>query len=90
MQLVFDKLAVLKMKRGNQVHFEGTELGDGAGIKEADEEGYNYLETLKRDNICQLKMEEKAQREYYKQGNVINVINIWAVATVRYGAGIIN
>ena len=23
-------------------------------------------------------------------GNVINAINIWAVATVRYGAGIIN
>ena len=46
-------------------------------------------------------MKEKVQKEYYKRvravlkskmngGNVINAINIWAVATVRYGAGIIN
>ena len=46
-------------------------------------------------------MKKKVQEEYYKRvravlksklngGNVINAINIWAVATVRYGAGIIN
>ena len=46
-------------------------------------------------------MKEKVQKEYYKRiravlksklngGNVINAINIWALATVRYGAGIIN
>lgn len=82
MQLVFDKLAVLKMKRGKQVHWEGIELGNGVGIEEADEEGYNYLKTLKIDNICQLKMKGKVQREYYKQRNVINIINIWAAATI--------
>ena len=90
MQLVFDKLAVLKMKREKQVHCEGIELGNGVGVEEADEEGYNYLKTLNRDNICQLKMKEKVQRESYKQRNVINVVNIWAAATVWYGAGIIN
>ena len=45
-------------------------------------------------------MKEKVQKEYYKRvravlksklngGNVLNAINIWAVATVRYGAGIV-
>ena len=38
MQFVFDKLAVLKMKREKQVHCEGIDLGDGAVIEEADEE----------------------------------------------------
>ena len=46
-------------------------------------------------------MKEKVQREYYKRASaelksklngrsVINAINIWAAATVRYGARIIN
>ena len=46
-------------------------------------------------------MKEKVQKEYYKRvravlkselngENVINVINIWAVATVWYRSGIIN
>ena len=70
-------------------------------IEEADEEGYKYLGILERNGICQEKMKEKVQKEYYKRvrallkstlngGNVINAINIWAVATVRYGGGIIN
>ena len=66
-------------------------------IEEADEEGYKYLGILERDDICQEKMKEKVQKEYYKQvravlksklngGNVINAVNVWAVATVRCGA----
>ena len=46
-------------------------------------------------------MKKKVQEEYYKRvravlksklngGNVINAINIWAVATVRYRDAIIN
>ena len=49
------------------------------------------------DDICQKKMKAKVQMEYYKRvravlksqlngGNVINVINISAVVTVRYVA----
>ena len=89
------------MKRGKQVHCEGIDLGDGVMIEEADEEGYKYLGILERDDICQEKMKEKVKKEYYKRvravlksklngGNVTNAINIWAVATVRYGAGMIN
>ena len=89
------------MKRGKQVHCEGIDLGDGVVIEEADEEGYKYLGILERDHICQEKMKEKVKKECYKRvravlksklngGNVTNAINIWAVETVRYGAGIIN
>ena len=31
MQFGFDKCAMLKMKRGNQVHCGGIDLGDGVG-----------------------------------------------------------
>ena len=33
MQFGFDKCAVLKMKRGKQIHCEGIDLGDGAVIE---------------------------------------------------------
>ena len=42
MQFGFDKCAVLKMKRGKQVHCEGTDLQDGVKIEEADEKRYKY------------------------------------------------
>ena len=85
----------------SQVHYEGVDLGDGEGIEEANEEGSNYLGVLEMDDICQEKVKEKVQKEYYKQvkavlksklkcGNAVNAINIWAVATVWYGTGIIN
>ena len=101
MQFGFDKFAVLKMKRGQQIHCEGMDLADGVVIEQADEEGYKYLGILGRDDICQQKIKEKVQKEYYKLvrvvlksklngGNVINAINKQAVAMVRYGAYIIN
>ena len=85
----------------SQVHYVGIDLGDGEVIEEANEEGCNYLGVLEMDDICQEKVKEKVQKEYYKRvkavlksklkcGNVVNAINIWAVATVWYGTGIIN
>ena len=100
MKFGFDKFVVLKEKRGKKVHCEGIDLADGVGIEEAEEEVYKYLWILQMDDICQKKMKAKVQMEYYKRvravlksqlngGNVINVINISAVVTVRYVAGII-
>ena len=96
MQFGFYKCGVLKMKRGKQIHYEAIDLGDGVEIGEADEEGCKYLGIVKRDDICQEKMKEKVQKEYYKRvravlksklngGNVINANNVWGVATVRLG-----
>ena len=67
----------------------------------AHEGGYKYLEIFERDDNCQENMKEKVQKEYQKRvravlksklngRNVINAIDIWAVATVWYGVGIIN
>ena len=100
MQFGIDKCDELKMKRGQQVHCEGIDLGDGAVIEEADGEGYRYLGIRGRHDTCQEKMKDKVLKEYYKRvravlnsklngGNVTNAINIWAVATVLYGTGII-
>ena len=83
-QFGLDKCAVLKMKRGKQVNWEGIDLGDCAVT---DEEWYKYLGIIERDDVCQEKMKEKVQKEYYKRvrvklkftlnsGNVINAINI--------------
>ena len=85
----------------SQVHYVGIDLGDGEVIEEANEEGCNYLGVLEMDDISQEKVKEKVQKEYYKRvkavlksklkcGNAVNAINIWAVATVWYGTGIIN
>ena len=100
-QFGLDKCALLKIKRGKQVHYEGIDFGDGVVIEEADEEGCKYLGILERDNICQEKIKGKFQKQNYQRvravlksklngGNVINTINIWAIAMVRFGAGIIN
>ena len=100
MQVGFDKCAVLKMKRGKQVNWEGIDLGDGVVIEEADEERCKSLGIVERNDICQEKMKEKVQNEYYKRiravlksklnsGNVIDAINVWAAGTVRYGTEII-
>ena len=78
------------------MHYEAIDLGDGVEIGEADEEGCKYLGILKGDDICQEKMKEKVQKEYYKRvravlksklndGNVTNANNVWSVATVRLG-----
>ena len=66
MQFGFDKCAVLKMKRGKQIHCEGIDLEDGAVIEEADEEGCKYLRIRERDDICQEKMKKRFKR------NIIN------------------
>ena len=71
MQFGFDKCAVLKLKRGKQVHCEGIDLGDGVVTDDADGEGYKYLGILERDNICQEKMKEKVQNKYYKRVRVV-------------------
>ena len=70
MQFGFDNCVVLKMKRGKQVHCQDIDLGDHVVIEEADEEGYKYLGSLERDDICQEKIKEKVQKEYYKRFRV--------------------
>ena len=59
------------------------------------------IEDNRENHLCQEKIKEKVQKEYYKRvremlkskqnsENVINAIIMWAVATFRYGDGIIS
>ena len=70
-------------------------------MKEVDENGYTYLGILELDEIKEHEMKIKVTAEYKRRlrlilksklngKNKIQAINTWAVALLRYGAGIIN
>ena len=70
-------------------------------MKEVDENGYTYLGILELDEIKEHEMKNKVAAEYKRRlrlilksklncKNKIQAINTWAVALLRYGAGIIN
>ena len=78
----------------------GTELPKGEVIKELDEKGYKYLGILQSDTIMEKQMKEKVKGEYFRRlklllksklysGKFIKAINAWAVAVVRYSAGVV-
>ena len=60
-----DNCAVLKMKRRKQVQYEEIDLGEDIMEEKADQEGYKYLETLGRENVCQDEMKEMLRKEYF-------------------------
>ena len=70
-------------------------------MKEVDEKGYTYLGILELDQIKEHEMKNKVTTEYKRRlrqilksklngKNKIQAINTWAVALLRYGAGIID
>ena len=95
-----DKCGMLAIRKGVKVRSEGIELPDGEMIKELDEKGYKYLGILQNDTIMEKEMKGKIRGEYFRRlklllksklygGNLIRAINSWAVAVVRYSAGVI-
>ena len=69
-------------------------------MKQARQEGYTYLGITELDKIKETEMKEKITKEYKRRQrlilksklngrNKVTVINTWAVAIFRYGAGII-
>ena len=94
-----DKCDALAMNRGKEVEYNGIELEDGEEIGQIGEEGYKYLDILKKGDICQEEMEKHIREEYFKRLRVtlkpkLNVehvfqkISTWPVPTVWYSAGI--
>ena len=70
-------------------------------MKEVDENGYTYLGILESNERKDQEMKNKVTAEYKGRlrlilksklngKNKIQAINTWAVALLRYGAGIIN
>ena len=100
MRFGIDKYVVLAMQRRKESECEGIITGSGEVIGEINNNGYKYLGIMERSDICKEQMKRSVKTEYFKRvrlalksrlnaANVFQAINIWAVPTVRYGAGII-
>ena len=69
--------------------------------KKVGKNGYSYLDILELDEIKEQEMKIKVTAEYKRRlrlilksklngKNKIQAINTWAIALLRYGAGVIN
>uniref|UniRef100_A0A1X7TDD6 Reverse transcriptase domain-containing protein n=1 Tax=Amphimedon queenslandica TaxID=400682 RepID=A0A1X7TDD6_AMPQE len=95
------KCGMLVLKRGKVVKSEGIILPSGDVVKEIEEEGYRYLGILEKDEILSQTMKEKIMGEYYRRlrlilrsklngKNKMMGINMWVVAVIWYGGGIVD
>ena len=95
------KCATLVMRRGKKIEDDGISMLDEQVIEDLGEESYKYLEILEADKIKMEEMKGKVRKEYYRRirkvlesklngGNIIKAMNTWAVAAVRYTAGILD
>ena len=95
------KCGVVILNKGKLVKIDGIHLPNQEIIKEVDENEYTYLGILELVEIKEHEMKNKVTTEYKRRlrlilnsklngKNKIQAINTWAVALLRYGAGIIN
>ena len=95
------KCGVLVLKKGKVVDSDGVQLPNGERIQSVEEEGYKYLGILEVDDLQHTVIKERFCAEYFRRlkkvlssklkgRNVIRAINDWAVAVMRYGAGVVN
>ena len=100
MEFGIKKCGVLVMKRGKIVECNGIQLPDEETIKSVEENGYKYLGILELDKIMEGEMKRKFVKEYGRRlrlvlksklngRNKIMAMNTWAVALLRYGAGVL-
>ena len=101
MKFGLQKCASVLMKRGKKVEDAGIQMPDGQLIQDLGNESYKYLGVLEADKIKMEEMKNKVRKDYYRRirkvlqsklngGNVIKAMNSWAVAAVRYTAGIVD
>jgi len=102
MEFGLAKCASIAMKRGKMQNSEGIVLPDNQVISGlTTDQTYKYLGILEADGIKQEAMKSKVKQEYFKRvrkvlrsdlnaGNTISAINVWAVSSFRYSAGIID
>ena len=100
MEFGIKKCGVLILKRGKVVDYEGVFLPDGELMKVVENDGYKYLGILEIDGVMEVEMKIKFRKENLRRlrlvlklklngRNKFQAINTWAVALLRYGAGII-
>ena len=101
MEFGVKKCEVVILKIGKLVLFDGIHLPNQEIMKEVDKNGHTYLGILELGEIKEHGMKIKVIAEYKRKlrlilksklngKNKIHAINTWAVALLRYGAGIIN
>jgi hypothetical protein len=101
MKFGLQKCATMLMKRGKKIEDDGIRMPDGQMMEDLGSEAYKYLGVLEADKIKMEAMKEKVRANYYCRlrkllksslngGNVIKAVNTWAVAAVRYTAGILD
>ena len=101
MEFGLKKCGVVILKTGKVVKFDGIYLPNQKVMKEVDENGYAYLDILELDEEKEHEMKVKVTIEYTRRlslilksklngKNKIQAVNTWAVALLRYGAGILN
>lgn len=101
MEFGLSKCATVIMKRGKKVEDAGISMPDGQVIEDLGNEAYKYLGVLEANKIKMEEMKQKVQKDYYGRirkvlesslngGNSVMAMNTWAVAAVRYTAGILD
>ena len=102
MEFGIKKCGVLALKQGkvDKTKSRGLNLPNGKIMKTIDEEGHKYLGILEYDKVNEKEMKTGFVREYKRirlilisklnGKNKIKAINSWAVAIMRYGAGMLN
>ena len=102
MEFGIQKCAMVKLIRGQIVESSGIALPNGAEIRSLEQsEEYKYLGILQSDDTKNKEMKQTTKKECFRRvrkvlkaslngKNTIESINSWAVATVRYSAGIVS
>ena len=83
------------------VECNGIEVANGEVIKQITEVGYTYLGVMELHQVMEEEMKKKITKEYCRKlkfilksklngRNIMLAINTWAVAVIRYVAGIID
>ena len=100
MEFGLKKCGAVIPKKGKLVNFYGIHLPNQKIMKEVDENGYTYLGIIELHEIKEHEMKNKVTAGYKRRlrlilksklngKNKIQAINAWAIALLRYGAGII-
>ena len=100
MEFGIKKCGVLGQKRGKIANMEGVVLPDGQVVKEIEHRGYRYLGILETDHLKEKEMKDLFSKEYKRRlklvlksklsgKNKIMAANTWAVAILRYSAGVV-
>ena len=100
MEFGLKKCGVLILRRGKIEQIEGIPLPNADVMKQIDKEGYKYLGILEIDDMMEESMKTSFKQEYFRRlrlvlksklngRNKFTAINTWAIALLRYGAGVI-